>query len=161
MSSKGDRGRANQDGAWGDKGNYQKGTGASGAEMSPPCTFQSSHDNNDMWIQVPVEDGNSRGRVLQCGNDEEGSDIASPLLLAHIHGGRKGNGGDKTWDQEETDIVDGTWPGVLDSSLLTHFIAYHFAGDAEAYLPFSCWANSHTHGDPNVTVCIEEWLFLH
>jgi hypothetical protein len=36
MSSKGIWGRANQDGAWGDKGDYQKGTGASGAGMSPP-----------------------------------------------------------------------------------------------------------------------------
>jgi hypothetical protein len=46
-------------------------------------------------------------------------------------------GDDGALDQEEWDILDGIWLGVSDSSLLTRFIACHFAGDVEAYVPFS------------------------
>jgi hypothetical protein len=45
-------------------------------------------------------------------------------------------------DHEERDILDDIWPGVSDSSLLTRFISCHFAGDVEAYVPFSWWADS-------------------
>jgi hypothetical protein len=157
-SSKGVGGIANRAGAWGDKGDNQKGAGASGAGMSPPHAFLSSYEDNFMWSHVPIDDGNSWGWVSQRRNVEESCNTAVSLLLAHIRGSRKGNGGDKTWDWEETDIVNGIWPGVLDSSLLTRFIAYHFSGNAEAYA-FSCWANSRAQEDPNVAVHVKEWLF--
>jgi hypothetical protein len=47
---------------------------------------------------------------------------------------------------------------VLDSSLLTHFIAYHFASNAEAYVPFSHWVDLRVQEDLDVAVCVEEWL---
>jgi hypothetical protein len=64
----------------------------------------------------------------------------------------QGKGDDGALDQEERDILDGIWPGVSDSSLLTCFIACHFAGDVEAYIPFSRWADSCTLADPSVAV---------
>jgi hypothetical protein len=49
----------------------------------------------------------------------------------------QGKGDDGALNQEERDILDGICPGISDSSLLTRFIACHFAGDVEAYIPFS------------------------
>ncbi len=39
------------------------------------------------------------------------------------------------WHREEEAILSGIWPGVSDTSLLTRFIACHFDGDPEAYVP--------------------------
>ncbi len=73
----------------------------------------------------------------------------------------QGKRGDGALDQEERDILDGIWPGVSDSSLLTCFTACHFADDVEAYVPFSWWADSCALADPDVAVCVEEWFSLH
>jgi hypothetical protein len=88
-SSKGVGGMANWAGAGGDKGNNQKGAGASGAGMSPPCTFWSSYEDNVMWSHVPVNNGNFQGRISQHGNEEDGCNTAATLLWAHIRGGRR------------------------------------------------------------------------
>ncbi len=47
---------------------------------------------------------------------------------------------------------------MSDSSLFTRFIAYHFAGDAEAYILFSRWADLRVQEDTDIVVCVEEWL---
>jgi hypothetical protein len=58
------------------------------------------------------------------------------------------------WHREEEAILSGIWPGVSDTSLLTHFISCHFDGDPEVYVPFSRWANSRFQEDPDVEICL-------
>ncbi len=65
------------------------------------------------------------------------------------------------WCREEEAILSGIWPGVSDTSLLTHFISCHFDGDPEGYVPFSCWADSHFQEDPDVEICLWEWTSLY
>jgi hypothetical protein len=78
-----------------------------------------------------------------------------------VHTYTQGKGDNGVLDQEEQDILDGIWPGVSNSFLLTCFIACHFAGDVEVYVPFSWWADSCALADPDVVVCVEEWFSLH
>jgi hypothetical protein len=78
-----------------------------------------------------------------------------------VHTHTQGKGDDGALNQEEWIILDGIWLGVSDSSLLTCFIACHFAGDLEAYVPFSQWVDSRALADPDVAVCVEEWFSLH
>jgi hypothetical protein len=80
--------------------------------MSPPCASRSSYKDNDIWSHAAVDDGKSRAPASQHQNDD-----------SHIHGGRKGKSGNKIWAREENNIINGIWPGVLDSSFLTRFIA--------------------------------------
>ncbi len=41
------------------------------------------------------------------------------------------------------------------------FIVYHFAGNVEAYVLFSHWADSRAQEDPDIAVYVEEWLYLY
>jgi hypothetical protein len=43
--------------------------------------------------------------------------------------------------KEETDILDGVWPGLHDVTLLTRFVSCHFDGDWLAYSRFLHWAD--------------------
>jgi hypothetical protein len=81
--------------------------------------------------------------------------------LAYCRGGRKKILHMKDWHREEESIFSGIWPGVSNTSLLTRFISCHFNGDPEAYVPFSCWADSHFQEDPNVEICLWEWTSLY
>jgi hypothetical protein len=65
------------------------------------------------------------------------------------------------WHREEEAILSGIWPGVSDTSLLTHFISCHFDRDPEAYVLFSRWANSRFQEDPDVEICLWEWTSLY
>jgi hypothetical protein len=65
------------------------------------------------------------------------------------------------WHRKEEAILSGIWPGVSDTSLLTHFVSCHFDGDPEAYVPFSHWADSHFQDDPDVKICLWEWTSLY
>jgi hypothetical protein len=44
--------------------------------------------------------------------------------------------------KEETDILDGVWPGLHDVTPLTCFISCHFDGDWLAYSQFLNWADA-------------------
>ncbi len=63
-------------------------------------------------------------------------------------------------NKEETDILDGIWPGSHNATLLTHFVTCHFSGDWSAYLPFAHWADSKFLGHPSTSISIDEWLSL-
>jgi hypothetical protein len=63
-------------------------------------------------------------------------------------------------DKEETDILDGIWPGSHNVTLLTRFVTCHFSGDWSAYLPFAHWADSKSLGHPSTSISIDKWLSL-
>ena len=55
-------------------------------------------------------------------------------------------------------IEDGVWPGSCDSHLLTRFVSFHFAGDWDAYRPFSAWAASRKSANPRERIRVSDWL---
>jgi hypothetical protein len=40
-------------------------------------------------------------------------------------------------EKDEVSILDGIWPGSHNITFLTHFVACHFTGDWNIYLPFA------------------------
>ncbi len=63
-------------------------------------------------------------------------------------------------NKEETDILDGIWPGSYNANLLTRFVTCHFSGDWSAYLPFVHWVDSKSLGHLGTSISIDEWLSL-
>ncbi len=45
-------------------------------------------------------------------------------------------------EKDEVSILDRIWRGSHDITFLTRFVACHFAGDWNSYLPFAHWADS-------------------
>ncbi len=82
----------------------------------------------------------------------QGVNKAMHSPLAYRCGGGKKILHSMDWHREEEVILSGIWPGVSDISLLTSFISCHFDGNPEAYIPFSCWADSCFQEDPDVKI---------
>ncbi len=62
--------------------------------------------------------------------------------------------------KEETDILDGVWPGSHDVTLLTCFVSCHFDGDWSAYSQFLHWVNARSLDRPGAEIQLDEWLLL-
>ncbi len=64
------------------------------------------------------------------------------------------------FDQEEDGIIEGIFPGNLDLSLISRFVAHHFAGVWDEYVPFNQWADDKALQDPDTPILIAEWKAL-
>jgi hypothetical protein len=53
------------------------------------------------------------------------------------------------FDREEDGIIEGIFPGNLDLSLISRFVAHHFAGVWDEYVPFNQWADDKAFQDPD------------
>jgi hypothetical protein len=62
--------------------------------------------------------------------------------------------------KEETDILDGVWPGLHDTTLLIHFVSCHFDGDWLAYSRFLHWADTQLLDCPGAEIQLDKWLSL-
>ncbi len=118
---------------------------ASQSVVSPPCV------SGSCW-------GKDKGDNL---HSLQGVNKAMRSPPAYRRGGGKKILHSMDWHREEEAILSGIWPGVSDTSLLTHFISRHFDGDPEVNVPFSCWANSCFQEDPDVEICLWEWTSLY
>ena len=54
--------------------------------------------------------------------------------------------------KEETDILNGVWPGLHDVTLLTRFVSCHFDGDWLAYSQFLHWADARLLDQPGAEI---------
>jgi hypothetical protein len=61
---------------------------------------------------------------------------------------------------KETKILEGTWPGCRDTTLLTRFVEVHFAGSWEGYLPFADRADRRSLESPEAVILIQDWRVL-
>ncbi len=64
------------------------------------------------------------------------------------------------FDREEDGIIEGIFPGNLDLSLISRFVAHHFAGVWDEYVPFNQWAHDKAFQDPDTPILIAEWNAL-
>jgi hypothetical protein len=64
------------------------------------------------------------------------------------------------FNQEEDVIIEGIFPGNLDLSLISQFVAHHFAGVWEEYVPFNQWADDKALQDPDAPILIAKWKAL-
>ncbi len=64
------------------------------------------------------------------------------------------------FDQEEDRIIEGIFPGNLDLSLISQFVAHHFAGVWDEYVPFNQWADVKALQDPDTPILIAKWKAL-
>ncbi len=64
------------------------------------------------------------------------------------------------FDQEEDGIIEGIFPGNLDLSLISQFVAHHFARVWDDYVPFNQWADDKALQDPDTPILIAEWKAL-
>jgi hypothetical protein len=60
----------------------------------------------------------------------------------------------------EASILNGIWPGSHNITLLTRFVACHFAGDWNSYLPFTHWADSQLLENPSSNIQLDDWHSL-
>jgi hypothetical protein len=55
-------------------------------------------------------------------------------------------------ERDKVSIIDGIWTGSHNITLLTHFVACHFAGDWNSYLPFAHWEDSQLPEYPSSSI---------
>jgi hypothetical protein len=63
-------------------------------------------------------------------------------------------------ERNKASILDGIWLGSHDITLLTCFVACHFAGYWTSYLPFATWADTQSLENPSSTIQLDDWLSL-
>ncbi len=64
------------------------------------------------------------------------------------------------FDREEDGIIEGIFPGNFDLSLISQFVAHHFAGVWDEYVPFNQWADDKALQDMDTPILIAEWKAL-
>ncbi len=115
---------------------------------------------------------NNHGKLVGCRNAanfvparaHRGDGNASTAPIRHSHWGpvplaalaqRKA---DQGGCGSRTHLPSGRWLGTGDPSAISQFVALHFWGNWQAYIPFAVWADSRTLEDPDGAVYIKQWM---
>ncbi len=79
--------------------------------------------------------------MLPFSKTEAKKEVSTSVDLVTLFGTQQ-SAGTLLPTKEETDILDGVWPGLHDVTLLTHFVSCHFDGDWSLYSRFLHWADA-------------------
>jgi hypothetical protein len=122
--------------------------------------------------ELPAVKENNHGKLVGCGNAanfvpttaRHRDRNASTAPIRHSHWGpvplvalaqRKADQGERG---SRTHSPSGWWPGTGDPSAVSRFIALHFQGNWQAYIPFAVWVDSRALEDTDGVVYIKQWM---
>jgi hypothetical protein len=106
--------------------------------------------------KVALDDSSSRGLLsdvvmLLCSKNAKEKEVSTLVDLVTLFGSQQ-SAGTLLPTKEETDTLDGVWPGLHDLTLLTCFVSCHCDGDWLAYSQFLYWADAQSLDQPGAEI---------